>query len=113
MGIGPVYTWHKTRHRVRYLVLKLGLFDVPGLYSGYLINCQSQDPTNYWVFYAPIDLVEDIEENFRDNLDVSFYALGYDTGGFPKFQVMYEKTGGNYHNNIFARKYGKNTKISL
>ena len=32
---------------------------------------------------------------------------------FPKFQVRYEKWKGKKHNNIFARKYGRNTKMSL
>ena len=105
MGIGPVHTWHETRYRVRYLVLKIGLFDSSGLYSGYLINCRSEDPTNYWVFYAPIDLVEEIEENYRDYLTVYFYALGFDQDGFPKFQVIYDKSGNNKQNIFSGKKY--------
>ena len=110
--VGDTDTWERTQYGYRYFVILLGLIDIPGLSSGYFINCQCGGG-HYWTFFAPIDLVEEIEENFRDNLDVSFYALGYDTDGFPKFQVRYEKWKGKKHNNIFARKYGKNTKISL
>lgn len=103
-------TWDSLSFGYRYFVIFLGLIDIPGLYSGYFINCQCGGG-HYWTFFAPIDLVEEIEENFRDNLDVSFYALGYDTGGFPKFQVVYEKSD-KFHN-IFGDKNSKNKKISL
>ena len=108
--IGDTDTWERTNYGYRYFVILLGLIDIPGLYSGYFINCQC-DGGHYWTFFAPIDLVEEIEENFRDDLDVSFYALGYDTSGFPKFQVVYEKSD-QFHN-IFGNKNSKNKKISL
>ena len=108
--VGDTDTWERTQYGYRYFVILLGLIDIPGLYSGYFINCQGDD-NHYWTFFAPIDLVEEIEENFRDNLDVSFYALGYDTSGFPKFQVVYEKS--NKFHNIFGDKNSKNKKISL
>ena len=110
--VDDIETWNDLSFGHRYFVNFLGLIDIPGLYSGYFICCQCEG-FHYWTIFAPIDLVEEIENNFMDHLDVSFYPLGYDTDGFPKFQVRYEKWEGKKPNNIFALKYGKNEKISL
>ena len=98
----PVDVWRYLQTGTRYRLLKLSNLKISELqYSGYVLHFISVETSSYYTCHAPIQFVEDVEDNYMDHLSVFFQSNGFDVNGFPSFTISYEKDH-PHHCKIFS-----------
>lgn len=100
----PVDVWRYVQTGIKYRLLKISDLKIPELkYSGYVLHFVAVATACYYTCHAPIQFVEEVEDNYMDHLSVFFHAYGFDVNGFPLFTISYEKEH-SHHCQIFSHK---------